>query len=107
MGFLSKIVDGNKKEIKRLEKLADKVLALEENIAILTDEEIRNKTKKYQEELKEIDDVKKQNDYLDKILPEAYALVREGSKRVFNMIPFKVITFNTFLRRFYCPRDHS
>ncbi|MCI2751770.1 preprotein translocase subunit SecA [Staphylococcus lugdunensis] len=90
MGFLSKIVDGNKKEIKRLEKLADKVLALEENIAILTDEEIRNKTKKYQEELKEIDDVKKQNDYLDKILPEAYALVREGSKRVFNMIPFKV-----------------
>lgn len=46
MGFLSKIVDGNKKEIKRLEKLADKVLALEENIAILTDEEIRNKTKK-------------------------------------------------------------
>ena len=71
MGFLSKIVDGNKKEIKRLEKLADKVLALEENIAILTDEEIRNKTKKYQEELKEIDDVKKQNDYLDKILPEA------------------------------------
>ena len=45
---------------------------------------------KYQEELKEIDDVKKQNDYLDKILPEAYALVREGSKRVFNMIPFKV-----------------
>ena len=59
MGFLSKIVDGNKKEIKRLEKLADKVLALEENIAILTDEEIRNKTKKYQEELKEIDDVNK------------------------------------------------
>lgn len=32
----------------------------------------------------------KQNDYLDKILPEAYALVREGSKRVFNMIPYKV-----------------
>ena len=34
--------------------------------------------------------VKKQNDYLDKILPEAYALVREGSKRVFNMTPYKV-----------------
>ncbi|MEJ7417601.1 preprotein translocase subunit SecA, partial [Staphylococcus epidermidis] len=42
------------------------------------------------EELAEIEDVKKQNDYLDKILPEAYALVREGSKRVFNMIPYKV-----------------
>ena len=36
MGFLSKIVDGNKKEIKRLGKLADKVLALEEDTAILT-----------------------------------------------------------------------
>lgn len=43
MGFLSKIVDGNKKEIKRLGKLADKVLALEEDTAILTDEEIREK----------------------------------------------------------------
>ncbi|MFW2643270.1 preprotein translocase subunit SecA, partial [Staphylococcus aureus] len=41
-------------------------------------------------ELADIDNVKKQNDYLDKILPEAYALVREGSKRVFNMTPYKV-----------------
>ena len=47
------------------------------------------KTKSFQKELAEIEDVK-QNDYLDKILPEAYALVREGSKRVFNMIPYKV-----------------
>ncbi|MDQ7165871.1 preprotein translocase subunit SecA, partial [Staphylococcus aureus] len=58
--------------------------------AILTDEEIRNKTKQFQTELADIDNVKKQNDYLDKILPEAYALVREGSKRVFNMTPYKV-----------------
>ena len=90
MGFLSKIVDGNKIETKRLGKLADKVLALEEDTALLTDEEIREKTKAFQKELSEIDDVKKQNDYLDKILPEAYALVREGSKRVFNMIPYRV-----------------
>ncbi|WP_342638943.1 preprotein translocase subunit SecA [Staphylococcus aureus] len=53
-------------------------------------EEIRNKTKQFQTELADIDNVKKQNDYLDKILPEAYALVREGSKRVFNMTPYKV-----------------
>ncbi|MFA0979800.1 preprotein translocase subunit SecA, partial [Staphylococcus aureus] len=62
----------------------------EEKTAILTDEEIRNKTKQFQTELADIDNVKKQNDYLDKILPEAYALVREGSKRVFNMTPYKV-----------------
>ncbi|CXK75502.1 TPA: preprotein translocase subunit SecA [Staphylococcus aureus] len=90
MGFLSKILDGNNKEIKHLGKLADKVIALEEKTAILTDEEIRNKTKQFQTELADIDNVKKQNDYLDKILPEAYALVREGSKRVFNMTPYKV-----------------
>lgn len=90
MGFLSKILDGNNKEIKQLGKLADKVIALEEKTAILTDEEIRNKTKQFQTELADIHNVKKQNDYLDKILPEAYALVREGSKRVFNMSPYKV-----------------
>ncbi|MCI2948143.1 preprotein translocase subunit SecA [Staphylococcus caledonicus] len=90
MGFLSKIVDGNKKETKRLGKIADEVLALEEDMAILTDEEIKNKTKQFQQEVQEIEDVKKQNDYLDKILPQAYALVREGSKRVFNMTPYRV-----------------
>ena len=58
MGFLSKIVDGNKKKQKRLGKLADKVLALEEDTALLTDEEIREKTKAFQKELSEIDDVK-------------------------------------------------
>ncbi|GGG89283.1 preprotein translocase subunit SecA [Staphylococcus pragensis] len=90
MGFLSKIVDGNKKETKRLGKIADEVLALEEDMAILTDDEIKAKTKQFQEEVQEIEDVKKQNDYLDKILPQAYALVREGAKRVFNMSPYKV-----------------
>ncbi|HLR20130.1 MAG TPA: preprotein translocase subunit SecA [Staphylococcus sp.] len=90
MGFLSKIADGNKKEIKRLGKLADKVLALEEDMSILTDEEIREKTKAFQKQLQEEEDIKKQNKILDDILPEAYALVREGSKRVFSMIPYKV-----------------
>lgn len=90
MGFLSKIADGNKKEIKRLGKLADKVLALEEDMSILTDEEIKGKTKAFQEQLQAEEDIKKQNKVLDDILPEAFAIVREGSKRVFNMIPYKV-----------------
>lgn len=58
MGFLSKIVDGNKKKRNAQEKLADKVLALEEDTALLTDEEIREKTKAFQKELSEIEDVK-------------------------------------------------
>ena len=90
MGFLSKIADGKKKEIKRLGKLADKVLALEEDMSILTDEEIKAKTSAFQEKLQSEEDIKKQNKILDDILPEAFALVREGSKRVFNMIPYKV-----------------
>ncbi|WP_210141723.1 preprotein translocase subunit SecA [Staphylococcus sp. GDY8P90P] len=90
MGFLSKIADGNKREIKHLGKLADKVLALEEDMSILTDEEIKEKTKNFQAQVQAEDDIKKQNKILDDILPEAFALVREGSKRVFNMIPYKV-----------------
>ena len=73
MGFLLKIVDGNKKETKRLGKLADKVLALEEDTAILTDEEIKAKTSAFQEKLQSEEDIKKQNKILDDILPEAFA----------------------------------
>lgn len=90
MGILSKLVDGNKREVKRLSKIADKVIALEDDMAILTDDEIKQKTKTFQEELQKIDDIKKQNNKLDEILPEAFALVREAAKRVFNMTPYKV-----------------
>ncbi|ARJ51281.1 preprotein translocase subunit SecA [Staphylococcus lutrae] len=90
MGFLTKMIDGNKREVKRLSKLADKVIALEKDIALLTDEEMRAKTKAFQEEVQKIEDIKKQNHKLDEILPEAFALVREASIRVFQMTPYKV-----------------
>lgn len=90
MGLITKMIDGNKREVKRLSKLADKVIALEEDIALLTDDEMRAKTKAFQEEVQQIEDIKKQNNKLDEILPEAFALVREASKRVFNMTPYKV-----------------
>ncbi|QLK85528.1 preprotein translocase subunit SecA [Staphylococcus sp. 17KM0847] len=90
MGILSKLIDGNKREVKRLSKIADKVIALEDDMSILTDDEIKQKTQAFQEELQQIDDIKKQNNKLDEILPEAFALVREAAKRVFNMSPYKV-----------------
>ncbi|MCD8795277.1 preprotein translocase subunit SecA [Mammaliicoccus sciuri] len=90
MGFLSKIADGNKRVVKSLGKLADQVINLEDEIAKLTDDQLREKTEQFKKELSEIEDYKKQEKYLDKILPEAYAIVREGSTRVFNMTPFKV-----------------
>ncbi|GGI39229.1 preprotein translocase subunit SecA [Mammaliicoccus stepanovicii] len=90
MGFLSKIADGNKRVVKSLGKLADQVIHLEDEIAKLTDDQLREKTEKFKKELAEIEDYSKQEKYLDKILPEAFAIVREGSKRVFQMTPFKV-----------------
>ncbi len=90
MGFLSKIADGNKRVVKSLGKLADQVINLEDAIAKLTDDQLREKTEQFKKELSEIEDYKKQEKYLDKILPEAYAIVREASTRVFNMTPFKV-----------------
>lgn len=90
MGFLSKIADGNKRVVKSLGKLADQVINLEDEIAKLTDNQLREKTEQFKKELSEIEDYKKQEKYLDKILPEAYAIVREASTRVFNMTPFKV-----------------
>lgn len=90
MGFLSKIADGNKRVVKSLGKLADQVINLEDEIAKLTDEQLREKTEQFKKELAEIEDYKKQEKYLEKILPEAYAIVREASTRVFKMTPFRV-----------------
>ncbi|MCY1024706.1 preprotein translocase subunit SecA [Mammaliicoccus sciuri] len=90
MGFLSKIADGNKRVVKSLGKLADQVINLEDEIAKLTDDQLREKTEQFKKELSEIEDYKKQEKYLEKILPETYAIVREASTRVFNMTPFKV-----------------
>ena len=74
MGFLSKLADGNKRVVKSLAKLADQVIGFEDEIAKLTDDQLREKTVQYQKELAEIEDYKKQEKYLDKILPEAYAI---------------------------------
>ena len=59
-------------------------------MSILTDEEIRNKTQELKERVQAEEDVVKQDKILDEILPEAFALVREGAKRVFNMSPYRV-----------------
>jgi len=77
------IFNTNKRELKRLEKTANLVLALENEYSKFTDEDIVKKT----EELKQ----RYQNgETLDSLLVEAYALVREGSTRFLKMTPFKV-----------------
>lgn len=74
------LFDFNEKEVKKLAKIVDQINSLEEKIVKLSEEEIKAKTKNWQDKFAELSkDKKAQN--LNEILPEAYALVREASKR--------------------------
>jgi preprotein translocase subunit SecA len=75
LGILKKIFDSNEKEIKKLQKIVDKVNALEPTVVNLTDEELKARTAKFKEQLKN-------GSTLDDILTEAFATVREAAKRV-------------------------
>jgi len=83
-GILKKILgDSNEKEVKKLQKTVDKINALEPTTKKLNDNELRNKTEEFKERLS-------QGQTLDDILPEAFAVVREASRRTLNMRPFDV-----------------
>ena len=84
MSLISKIFgDYSKKEIKRNQPAVNKVLALEETMAALTDEELKAKTPEFKERLQN-------GETLDDILPEAFAVCREAAWRVLNMKHFPV-----------------
>ncbi|QVK17699.1 preprotein translocase subunit SecA [Mycoplasmatota bacterium] len=82
-GLLKKIFDSGYKEMKRLEKIADKVVELENDMRQLTDEQLQNKTEEFRNRLKN-------GETLDDILVEAFAVVRESATRVLHMTPFYV-----------------
>ena len=91
MGVLDKMFDGNKRELKALRKQAQKVLELAPEIEKLSDDELKNKTAEFQEKLKTAEgDRKKEEKMLDELLTEAFAVVREASKRTLGMEPFEV-----------------
>ena len=73
----------DKTEIKKLNKIVDEIDALEEKISSLNDEELKNMTNIFKEKLKN-------GQTLDDILPEAFAVVREASKRVLGMRQYRV-----------------
>ena len=84
MSIFNKIFKSySEKEVKRIMPIVDKINSLEEKISKLTDEELKNKTNEFKEQL---DNGKT----LDDILPEAFAVVREASKRVLGMRHFDV-----------------
>ena len=84
MGLFSKIFGSTSdRAIKKNRSQVDEVMALEDSYSKLSDEELKDNTNKLKERLKG-------GETLDDILPEAFATVREASKRVLGMTPYKV-----------------
>ncbi len=84
MSFMEKIFgDLNEKEVKKVSKIADKVMAYDEEYQKLTDQELRDKTEEFKERIKK-------GETLDDILPEAFAVCREGAWRSLGMKHFYV-----------------
>lgn len=84
MSFFEKLFGSfSDKELKRINPLKDKVLALEPEMAKLTDEELKAKTTEFKERLAK-------GETLDDLLPEAFAVCREADWRVLGMKPYPV-----------------
>ena len=84
MSIFNKIFKSySEKEVKRVMPIVEKINSLEPQIKELTDEQLKNKTNEFKEQLK-------QGKTLDDILPEAFAVVREASRRVLGMRHFDV-----------------
>ena len=84
MGFMEKIFgDLNVKEVKKIEKIVDKIEALDEEMQALSDEELQAKTPEFKERLKN-------GETLDDILVEAFAVCREADARTLGLKPFRV-----------------
>ena len=83
MSFFSKLFDPSAGEIKRLNKIVDKIDSFEEEHKALTDEQLRGKTVAFRERLKN-------GETLDDLLPEAYSVVREATCRVTGKRQFRV-----------------
>lgn len=81
--FLRKWVESDKREIKRLSKIVDKVDAYADEFSKLDDEKLQAKTKEFKQRYKD-------GESLDDLLPEAFAVVREGAKRVLGLYPYRV-----------------
>ena len=73
----------SERELKRITPLVDKIEALRPTMQALTDEQLKDKTREYKERLAK-------GETLDDLLPEAFATVREASKRVLNMEHYRV-----------------
>lgn len=74
MNFLKKLFDHEYKQLNRFEEIANQVMALDEEMSKLTDEQLKEKTVEFKERLK--------NESLDNLIVEAFAVAREAAYRV-------------------------
>jgi preprotein translocase subunit SecA len=83
LGWLGKLIDSNEKELNRLQSLVNQTNSFESDFEKLTDAELRAKTDEFKARLKD-------GEGLDKLLPEAYAAVREAANRTIKQRHFDV-----------------
>ncbi|HEM6101697.1 TPA: preprotein translocase subunit SecA [Streptococcus suis] len=80
---LRSLIENDKGELRKLEKMAEKVFSYAEEMEALTDEQLQAKTAEFKERYNN-------GESLDDLLYEAYAVVREGARRVLGLYPYKV-----------------
>ena len=83
VNILKKLYNNDKRELKKFEKIASKVESHAEEYGQLSDEELQAKTSEFRDRIKN-------GESLDSLLPEAFAVAREGAKRVLGLYPFHV-----------------
>lgn len=81
--FLKKLIDDNEKEVKKLSRIAEDINSLEDDYRKLADEDFPKKTQEFRDRIEN-------GQTVDDLLPEAFALVREASRRTLGMRHFDV-----------------
>ena len=82
-GILNRVFDPNKREVKRLAKMTERIEALATEMERLSDDELKGKTEEFK--------TRYQNgETVDDLLTEAFAVVREGARRVLGLYPYPV-----------------
>jgi len=87
---LEKLFDSNEKQVNKLRSLVAAINALEPEYEKLPEAQLRAKTDLWRQEVRQLADDEAQKQYLDRILPQAYALVREAGKRAIGQRAFDV-----------------
>ncbi|MGC1244676.1 MAG: preprotein translocase subunit SecA, partial [Spirulinaceae cyanobacterium] len=88
--FKKLLGDPNARKLKKYQPLVTEINIFEEDIKALSDEELKGKTKEFQQKISEANNDQERAEILDDILPEAFAVVREAAVRVLGMRHYDV-----------------